>query len=101
VQLDKLRKENMKTSILISGQISGNFTLANKISVVGNDIMELKNGMFNSKIIVFETKRAAEKALWEAYKSLRQDKEDAQASRLRYSKGYISYDASTAKITEE
>jgi hypothetical protein len=91
----------MKTSIYISGQINGNFTLANKISAVGNNIVELKNGMFNSKIIVFETKKAAEKAMWEAYKSLRQDKEDARASILRYSKGYISYDASTAKISEQ
>lgn len=91
----------MKTTIYISGQISGNFTLANKISAVGDDIVEQKNGMFNSKVIVFETKKAALKAMWEAYKALRIDKVDAKASRLHYYKGYLSYDASSAKISEQ
>lgn len=88
----------MKTSIYISGQISGNSTLRNAIITAD---CEEKKKMFNAIELTFPTKKAAEKAMWEAYKSLRQDKQDAQASQLRYSKGYISYDASTAKITEE
>lgn len=88
----------MKTSIFISGQINGNSTLRNAIITAE---CEEKKGMFNSITLVFPTKKAAEKAMWEAYKSLRQDKQDAQASMLRYSRGYISYDASTAKVSEE
>ena len=88
----------MKTSIFISGQINGNSTLRN--AIVTADCEE-KKGMFNSITLVFPTKKAANKAMWDAYKSLRNDKQDAQASRLSYTKGYISYDASTAKISEE
>lgn len=88
----------MTTSIFISGQINGNSTLRNKIITAD---CEEKKGMFNNITLVFPTKKAAEKAMWEAYKSLRSDKQDAQASRLKYHKGFISYDASTAKISEE
>lgn len=87
----------MKTSIFINGQINGNSTLRNAIITAD---CEEKKGMFNSITLEFPTKKAAEKAMWEAYKSLRQDKEDAKASRLSYAKGLINYDASTAKITE-
>ena len=86
----------MTTSIIISGQISGNHTLASAIATYES---EVRDGMFYSKIVTFPTKKAAKKALWEAFKHLRQDKEDAQASRLRYSKsGELYYDASVAKI---
>jgi len=88
----------MKTSIYISGQINGNSTLRNAIITAE---CEEKKGMFYSITLTFSTKKAAEKAMWEAYKSLRADKQDAQASQLRYHKGFISYDASTAKIIEE
>lgn len=88
----------MKTSIFISGQINGNSTLRNAIVTAE---CEEKKGMFNSITLTFATKKAANKAMWEAYKILRQDKQDAQASMLKYSKGHIRYDASTAKITEE
>lgn len=84
----------MQTTITISGQISGNSTLANSI-----DCYEVRRGMFNSYILTFPTKAAAKKALWEAYKSLRKDKHDAQASMLSYAAGRcISYDASKAQI---
>jgi hypothetical protein len=88
----------MKTSIYISGQINGNSTLRNAIITAD---CEEKKGMFNSITLTFPSKKAANKAMWEAYKQLRQDKQDAQASMLSYTKGYISYDASTAKISEE
>jgi hypothetical protein len=88
----------MKTSIYISGQINGNSALRNAIITAE---CEEKRGMFNSITLTFPTKKAANKAMWDAYKSLRQDKEDAKAGMLKYSKGYISYDASNAKISEE
>lgn len=88
----------MKTKIAITGQISGNSTLAGAIQTYDS---EMKRGMFNSYIITFKTKAAAKKALWEAFKHLRADKEDAAASMLSYSKhGYLSYDASRAFIEE-
>lgn len=88
----------MKTSIYISGQISGNSTLRN--AIITHDCEE-KKGMFNTITLTFPTKKAANKAMWEAFKMLRSDKQDAQASMLAYNKGYIRYDASTAKISEE
>lgn len=89
----------MKTTIQITGQISGNYTLHNAISRTGWP--EIKRGMFNSFIITYETRKEARRAMWEAYKSLRADKQDAQASRLKYSpKHSLSYDASRAVIVD-
>ena len=89
----------MRTTITVTGQINGNFTLRNAIARTGWP--EIKDGMFNSFHLTFETKKEAEKALWEAYKILRQDKQDAQASRLSYSKkSALYYDASKAVICE-
>lgn len=89
----------MTTTIFITGQIGGNHTLA---SAIGTYESSTKTGMFYSKIITFPTKKAAKKALWEAFKYLRQDKEDAQASRLAYSKfGSLRYDASVAQINQK
>jgi hypothetical protein len=88
----------MKTIISITGQISGNRTILNAIDAFGKQI---RNQPFNGYKIEFDTKKEAKKALWEAYKTLRSDKEDAQKSRLTYSKhGYLDYDASTAKIID-
>ena len=88
----------MKTSIEISGQISGNRTLLNAIPSDGNSTKSLP---FYGYVVTFKTKKEAKKALWEAYKSLRQDKEDAEKSMLSYSKtGSLSYDASKAKIID-
>lgn len=88
----------MKTAIIITGQISGNRTLLNSIDAFGNQISSLS---FNGFKIEFETKKEAKKALWKAYKTLRSDKEDAQKSRLAYSKkGWLDYDASCAKIMD-
>lgn len=86
----------MKTVIEITGQINGNSKLAGAIQTHDS---ETKRTMFNGYAIVFKTKASAKKALWEAYKYLRIDKEDAEASRLSYSKfGSLRYDASQASI---
>jgi len=89
----------MKTTIEITGQISGNFTLRNAISRTGWP--EIHKGMFNAFRLTFETRKEARKALWEAYKSLREDKQDARASMLKYTPKYsLSYDASRAVIID-
>lgn len=89
----------MQTSIFITGQISGNRILLNAIP---SDANSTSNLQFNGYKVTFKTKAEAKKALWEAFKTLRADKEDAQKSRLSYSKhGYIDYDASTAKILSD
>jgi hypothetical protein len=88
----------MKAFISITGQISGNRTLLNSIPSNGSQTTSLP---FNGFKINFSTKKDAKKALWEAYKSLRSDKEDARKSLLSYSKdGFLNYDASTAKIID-
>lgn len=88
----------MITEIFISGQISGNHTLRN--AIITADSIE-RPAMFNGLYITFQTKKAACKALWNAYKKLRQDKYDAKASALSYcAKQSIRYDASSARIVD-
>lgn len=93
----------MKTEIRITGRISGNHRLANRITAVGNRIESIKDGMFYSKIIVFETKRSAKQALWKAFTSLCAE-EPGQRNKLsgiRYSFGNaLYYDASQATIID-
>jgi hypothetical protein len=87
----------MKVQIAITGQINGNFTLLSKLNN-GN----LKNGMFNSKIISFDTKKEAKKAIKEAYKSLCSDEPGMKGNfgGIRKSQDNTSlyYDASKAEI---
>lgn len=86
----------MKTSIHISGQINGNFKLRSAI-ITAN--CEEKKGMFNAIELVFPTKKAAVKALSEAYQSFVRDGERKGLGGITYSRGYsLGYDASTAKI---
>ena len=85
----------MKTSIIISGQIGGNFTL--KAAVGGAGLIEVKNRMFNSFELVYETKKAAKKALREGYKHIRYTEDNP--GRLTYNKfGQLYYDASKAEL---
>lgn len=89
----------MKTSIYISGQISGNHRLVNAIATYD---CERRSAGFNNYFIDFPTKKAAKKALWDGYKSLRQgEPEYARNGGIRYSKqGSLSYDASRAEIQD-
>lgn len=87
----------MKTEIIITGQISGNFTLR---SAIYYD--ECTSLPFSGFCLKFKTKKDAKKALWEAFKLLRSDREDAKNSRLSYSKnGSLRYDASRATLTNQ
>lgn len=54
----------MRTAIAISGQISGNSKLRNAIVTAE---CEEKRGFFGAHILVFRTKKEAQKALSDAY----------------------------------
>lgn len=91
----------MKTEIHISGQVSGNIHLTTAIVAAGNRIESVSMGMFYSKTIQFETKRAAKQALWKAFKSLCADKPSQRnkIGGIKYSSGSaLYYDASKAVI---
>lgn len=93
----------MRTEIRITGQISGNHRLYNRLLAVGNRIESNRNGMFNSKVIVFETKRAAKQALWKSFTSLCAEEPGLRNKQggIRYSAGSTLYfDASQATIID-
>lgn len=87
----------MKTTIIISGQISGNLTLRNKLA--GNSIEE-KRTMFNGSSLLFNTKKDAVAAIREAYNDLIADEPELKGSMsgIRASKDRteLYYDASKA-----
>ena len=91
----------MKSTITITGQISGNFTLRN--ALVGNSTTEEKT-MFNGFRLHFDTKKAAINAIREAYNSLCKDEPEMKGrlSGISADKGrtYLRYDASNAKIDD-
>jgi hypothetical protein len=88
----------MKTSIIISGQINGNFKL--RSAIITADCEE-KKGMFNSIILVFKSKQAATKALSQGYQAFCKEmpEEKGNMSGFRYSRGSALYwDASKAVL---
>lgn len=93
----------MRTEIRITGQISGNHRLYNRLLAVGNRIESNRNGMFNSQVIVFETKRSAKQALWKAFTSLcaEEPEQRNKFGGIRYLSGStLYYDASQAVIID-
>lgn len=89
----------MKTSIVISGQISGNHTLLN--AIVTHEC-ERKDLMFNNYRLTFATKKAARKALWDGFNYLKRTLDEPNVGSiagLNYSKfGQLTWDASRAVI---
>ena len=85
----------MKTEIRISGQIGGNFKLRSALSCYPT--AECVNGMFNSFIITYPTKRDALQAIREGYKWLKQT-DDELPHHFSKGKEFINYDASKAHI---
>jgi hypothetical protein len=87
----------MKVNIVITGQVSGNFTLLNKLN---NGTQ--KSGMFNSFILNFDKKSEAIKAIKAAYKSLCNEEPENKGliSGIRKNEDstILSYDASKAII---
>jgi len=90
----------MKTSIIISGQIGGNYLLKNALN--SDDLLDTKNLMFNNFELVYMSKSSAKKALWEGFKYLKTTLDNPMIgciTGLRYDKyGALYYDASQAKI---
>lgn len=88
----------MKTKILISGQIFGNGKLYNALGAEG--LIE-KRTVFDNTVVLYQTKKAARKALSVAYQSLILGEPDQKGKigGIRYTRGSsLSYDASTATI---
>lgn len=83
----------MKASIIISGQINGNFTLKAHCQTI--DTVKVVNLPFSSFQICFLTVKEAKQALKEAYKDLK-----GTCSWVSYSDGYLDYDASSAKLVK-
>jgi putative hemolysin len=85
----------MNVEIQITGQISGNFALLNKLN---NNAY--KKGMFNSFIIYCQTIGEAKKLMRLAYKQLKRECIDSDCKLPSISKcnEYLSYDASRAEI---
>lgn len=89
----------MKTSIIITGQISGNFKLKNACSDLEYEFCKLP---FNGFELRFKTKKLASKALLTAYEWLKNEepefyKEDGITYKANYC---LWYDASKAKIAK-
>lgn len=89
----------MKTSIVISGQIGGNHTLA---AALNSFEAETERTIFNGFCITFPTKTAARKALWEGFNYLKKTLDEPRVGSfggLRYAKKSALYwDASQAVI---
>jgi len=86
----------MKTTITINGQINGNNRLLRSISTFDS---KTEDAGFNNYKLLFPTKKAAKKALWEAFKYLRN--EEKGYGGISYSKnGFLRYDASVAEIKD-
>lgn len=86
----------MQTTIQITGQISGNTRLLTAIATIDSTTSK---EMFYGYNITFPTRKQAYRALWQGYKHLRSDKQDAANSMLSYCrKSSIRYDASKATI---
>jgi len=83
----------MKASIIISGQISGNFTLKAHLQTI--DTIKVINLPFSSFRICFSSVKEAKQALKDAYKDLK-----GTCSWVSYSDGFLDYDASYAKLVK-
>ena len=86
----------MKAQIRIVGQLSGNFKLRQVCT--SSDLIE-ETKFFNDIILKYPSKKAAIKALSDAYQYLKQDREDWIDSIGSYTRGIILfYDASSARF---
>jgi|688.fasta_scaffold129893_6 hypothetical protein len=89
----------MKTTIEITGQISGNHRLLNALNTYQAEYRKLP---FYGHVLTFPTRKAARKALWDGYQYLRAAEPEFAKGGMRYSaKTSLSYDASRAVIQYE
>jgi hypothetical protein len=86
----------MKASIIISGQIMGNFTLKNHLRTI--DAVKVVNLPFSGFRIEFNSVKDAREAMNSGYRDLKD-----QCSNVNYSRsaGWLDYDASSAKIVKD
>jgi len=88
----------MRTIIIITGGISGNYILRNKIRTINS---KEEKARFNGFKIIFNTKKEAVKTLSDAYQSLRAEEPDYAKYGILYTRGCsLSYDQSEAVIVE-
>ena len=80
----------MKTTIVITGGISGNFKIKNAITC-----FDITEGSFNSFLCNFETMKEAKEALKDAFKYMKKNDLNVELSK---DKKTLYYDASTARI---
>ena len=83
----------MKTTIVITGGISGNFKIKNAITC-----FDIENGSFNSFFCHFETMKEAKKSLKDAFKYMKKNDLDVELSK---DKKTLYYDASGATIQKK
>jgi len=88
----------MKTQISITGQPAGNLRLRLH---VGKEAEKIEQSFCNYTLF-FRTKKEAKKALWTAYKNLKELEPDFyRDGGIRYFPGRVlRYDASSAKISK-
>ena len=86
----------MKTSITITGQISGNRNLLLKLQTNNCEVYNLP---FNDYELVYLSKKDAVQALSEARKSIKKEEPEFYNEGVSYIRGYLlNYDASYARI---
>jgi hypothetical protein len=85
----------MKASIIISGQISGNFTLKAHLQTL--DAVKVVNLPFSGFKIEFDRVSHAREALRSAYQDLKNDSGNVNYNKWASS---LDYDASTAKLVK-
>lgn len=89
----------MKAIIYIQGAISSRHTLRTAIAGADEEYTERASGNIS---MVFQTRKAAKKALWEAFKYLRSSLDEPRVNcigGLRYGKqSFLAYDAATATL---
>ena len=89
----------MKTTIEITGQISGNYRLLNALNTYQAEYNKLP---FYGHKLTFATRKEARKALWDGYRYLVAQEPEFAKGGIRYgAKRCIYYDASRAVIQYE
>lgn len=86
----------MKTTIEITGQVGGNFTLLGALK----NYESKRKGMFNGFILEYGTEQQAEKDLQQAFEKLCADEPDMidEAGGISFYDNTLFYDASKAKL---
>ena len=85
----------MKTTIEITGQISGNHAL---LSALNNYDADYKKLPFYGHSLTFRTRKDARKALWDGYRYLLANEPEFRHGISYCAKHSLSYDASKARI---